>query len=89
MLSYWYLNWYWYLTYRSLSCTGLLLSLLWETAIIWFHKGGFNEERRFHGHTPPRLCDGEIPAGDSGDVLSGPAFVPQAWSCSWFVAVYI
>lgn len=47
--------------------------------MIWFHKGGFNEERRFHGHTPPRLFVCGIPAGDTGDVLSGPAFVPQAW----------
>lgn len=72
-----------------LSCNVLLLSLLWETVMIWFHKGGFNEERRFHGHTPPRLCVCGIPACDNGDVLSGPAFIPQAWSGSWFVEVYI
>jgi len=29
-----------------LSCIDLLVSLLWETAITWFHKHGFNEGRR-------------------------------------------
>lgn len=68
-----------FLLIPELCCAVLLLSLLWETVMAWFHKGGFNEERRFHGHTPPSLC---VCAGDSD-----PAFIPQAWSGSRIVAV--
>lgn len=57
--------------------------------MTWFHEGGFNEERRFHGYTIPRLCVCGVHAGGSGDVLSGPAFIPQVWPDSWFVEVYI
>lgn len=45
------------------------------------------EEGAFHGHTPPRLCVCGIPAGGCGNVLSGPALIPQA--LSGFVEVYI
>ena len=47
------------------------------------------EEGAFPGHTLPRVCVCGIHAGGCGDVLSGPAFVPQAWSGSWFVEVYL
>lgn len=45
--------------------------------MTWFHEGGFNEERRSHGYTTPRPCVCGVHAGGSGDVLSGPAFIPQ------------
>lgn len=68
-----------------LSCVDLLVSLLWEAVITCFHKCGFNEEGAFRGHTPPWVCACGFHVGGCGDVLSDPAFIPQAWSGSWFV----
>lgn len=43
----------------------------------------------FHDHPPPRVCVCGIHVGACEDVLSGPASIPQAWSHSWFVEIYI
>lgn len=40
------------------------------------------KEGAFPGHTPPMVCVCGIHAGGCGDVLSGPAFIPQVWSGS-------